>query len=83
MQGEISELRELISVLQKDQREEEQKRIQVEKEVEELKKIITSMRENEDGKEKEITELKEINKRLREDVEMSYKDEFDRGMRHF
>ena len=58
MEGEISELRELILALQDGQREEKGRREQVEKEVEELKEMILIMRAEGEAKDKEIMKLK-------------------------
>ena len=64
MEGEISELRELILALQDGQREEKRRREQVEKEVRELKEMMLIMRAEGEAKDKEIVELKKANKNL-------------------
>ena len=64
MEGEISELRELILALQDGQRQEKRKREQVEKEVEQLKEMMLVMRAEGEAKDKEIVELKKANKNL-------------------
>ena len=83
MEGEISELRELILALQDGQREEKGRREQVEKEVEELKEMILIMRAEGDKKDKEIMKLKKPNKSIQKKKEVLYKDEFDKEMKHF
>ena len=83
MEGEISELRELILALQDGQREEKGRREQVEKEVEELKEMILIMRAEGDKKDKEIMKLKKPNKSVQEEKEVLFKDEFDKEMKHF
>ena len=56
IKGEILEIIELIEALKEGQMEEDQKRKQIEKEVEELKKMISAMREEEEFK--ELMEIK-------------------------
>ena len=83
MEEEISELRELILALQDGQRQEKRRREQVEKEVRELKEMILIIRAEGDKKDKEIMELKKANESIQEDMEVLYKDEFEKEMKHF
>ena len=69
--------------LEEKLKEEEESRRKVEKEVEELKKIMLIMRAEGEEKDKEIMELKTINESLQEGKEVLFIDEFDKEMRHF
>ena len=77
MEGEISELRELILALQDGQREEKRRREQVEREVRELKEMILIMRAEGDKKDKEIMKLKKPSENLQKEKEVLNKDKFD------
>ena len=70
MEGEISELRELILALQDGQREERRRREQMEREVEELKEMILIMRAEGEEKDKEIMELKKSIKSIQKKKEV-------------
>ena len=73
-----------MKVLKEEQKEEEKKRKQVEKEVEELKQMILLMREKSEGKKIEgIIQEEKVEVKLPEEVEVVYKDDFDREIRHF